>query len=68
MVQITFSLWLNYDIPQNVHIYPEKLHAKKKHFMVKLDYSMTKVYDGHANKEFNKKLRGIPGSSNIILE
>jgi hypothetical protein len=30
------------------------MQAKKNPLILKLDYSMTKVYDGHTNKEFNK--------------
>jgi len=30
------------------------MHAKRIHFIIKLDYSMAKVYNGYTNKEFNR--------------
>jgi hypothetical protein len=32
---------------------PRTLHAKRIYFIIKLGYSMTKVYDDYTNKEFN---------------
>jgi hypothetical protein len=30
------------------------MHAKKVYCTIKLDYSITKVFDGHANEEFHR--------------
>ena len=60
LVQITFWLWVNYDFHQLCYIYPRTLQVKKIYFIIKLDYSMTEVYDGYTNKELNRKYKKSP--------
>jgi len=59
---------VEYDFHQNGYIYPKTLQAKKIYSIIKLDYSMTKVYNGYTNKEFNRKYKKSPESNNIVLK
>jgi len=36
---------------------PTNIAHKEIYFIIKLDYPMTKVYDGYSNKEFNRNYK-----------
>ena len=40
--------------PKNGLHLPKNTAHKEIYFIIKLDYPMTKVYDGYTNKEFNR--------------
>jgi hypothetical protein len=44
------------------------LHAKRIYFIIKLDYSMAKVYNSYTNKEFNRNYKKFQKAANIVEE